>query len=147
MILIAITLIGALIRIYFVARHKGKASLLPIYIAAVLLVAVIAIAAPRAKTSAAANASDNAEVTMAAATAIIQERCSSCHASVPTHAGFQAAPNGIVFDTEQDIIRHAGAINQQSVLTNVMPIGNLTGMTDAVRDLIGRWFQQLGTAQ
>jgi len=36
-ILIAITLIGALIRIYFVARHKGKASLVPIYAAGVLL--------------------------------------------------------------------------------------------------------------
>jgi len=147
LILIAITLIGALIRIYFVARHKGKASLVPIYIAAVLLVAVVTAAAPRVTTSSAAVSGDNTVVTLAAATDIINERCSSCHASKPTHDGFQAPPNGIVFDTEQDIIRHAAAIHQQSVLTRVMPIGNLTGMTDAERELIGRWFQELATTQ
>ena len=37
LVLIAISLAGALIRIYFVARHKGKASMLPIVIAAILL--------------------------------------------------------------------------------------------------------------
>jgi len=28
-------------------------------------------------------------------------------------------------------------------VTKVMPIGNLTGMTEEERELVGRWFQQL----
>jgi len=145
LLLIAITLIGALVRIYFVARHKGKASLVPIFIAAALLAVVVTAATPRIKSSAAVAAGNVNAVTTTAATAVIQQRCSSCHASTPTHDGFQAAPNGIVFDTEQDIIRHAAAIYQQSVVTKVMPIGNLTGMTEEERALIGRWFQQVNT--
>jgi len=143
LILIAITLIGALIRIYFVARHKGKASLVPIYIAAVLLAAVVTAATPRLTTNTSQSGAAGESVTMAAAAEVIEQRCSSCHAGTPTQAGFQTAPMGIVFDTEQDITRHAEAIIEQSVLTKVMPIGNLTGMKDEERDLLGRWFQQL----
>jgi len=144
LILIAITVIGALIRIYFVARHKGKASLVPVYIAAVLSVMVVTAVSPRVKTTTTAATEADAAVSLAAVTVIVKERCSSCHASAPTNDVFQSAPNGIVFDTEQDIIRHAAAINQQSVITNVMPIGNMTGMTDAERETVGRWFRQLG---
>ncbi len=50
-ILIAISLVGALIRIYFVARHKGQASPLPIVIALLLLAAIVAALAPRTETS------------------------------------------------------------------------------------------------
>ena len=47
LILIAISLAGALIRVYFVARHKGRASPLPIVVATGLLLAVAAALAPR----------------------------------------------------------------------------------------------------
>ena len=33
-------------------------------------------------------------------------------------------------------------IKAQSVVSRVMPLGNLTEMTDAERDLIGRWVNQ-----
>ena len=46
-ILIAISVAGALIRVYFVARHTGRASPLPVAIASLLLLAVvIALARP-----------------------------------------------------------------------------------------------------
>jgi len=90
-------------------------------------------------------ASVDGAVPMASVASVIEQRCSSCHASTPTQAGFQAAPKGIVFDTNEDIVRHAVAINQQSVLTNAMPMGNLTQMTDAERELLGQWFRQLST--
>jgi len=47
-ILIAISLAGALIRIYFVARHSGKASPIPLIIAGVLLAGVAALIVPSA---------------------------------------------------------------------------------------------------
>ncbi|MGI9202303.1 MAG: urate hydroxylase PuuD, partial [Woeseiaceae bacterium] len=47
-ILIGITLAGALIRVYFVARHKGAASPVPVVIALLILAGVAALIAPRA---------------------------------------------------------------------------------------------------
>ena len=48
-ILIGISLAGALIRIYFVARHKGRASPLPLVLAVLLLALTAALIAPRAE--------------------------------------------------------------------------------------------------
>ncbi|MCB1808287.1 MAG: urate hydroxylase PuuD, partial [Candidatus Competibacteraceae bacterium] len=47
LILLAISLIGALIRVYFVARHKGPASPWPLLAAALLTLALVAALAPR----------------------------------------------------------------------------------------------------
>ena len=151
LILIAITLIGALIRIYFVARHKGKASLIPIFMALVVLAGVIALAAPKPRApiatgdTSSSTAASLVQVSNAEAHAIVEARCSSCHASIPTQAGFPSAPKGIAFDTEADTIRHAATIHQQSVITRVMPIANLTGMTEEERDMIDYWYRQLKT--
>jgi len=140
LILIAITLIGALIRVYFVARHKGKASLMPIVGAAALLIGIIALMAPSKPTQ---SASDNTKaIAIDTVHNIVMNRCSSCHASEPTQPGFSVAPKGIVFDTAEDTVRQALMIHQQSVVTKAMPIGNLTGMTDPERDIIDQWFQQ-----
>lgn len=136
-ILIAITLAGALIRVYFVARHSGKASPVPAIIALVILLAVAALIAPRAgPTATTAVAFDDVR-------AVVQQRCSSCHASAPTHPAFPAAPGGVVFDSDQQILAEAQRIHQQAVATRVMPIGNLTGMTDAERDLLDRWYRTM----
>ena len=74
---------------------------------------------------------------------IMTERCSTCHASVPSQPGFQAPPKGIVFESEADITRQAQVIHQQTVVTKAMPIGNLSGMTDEERATIDAWFRQL----
>lgn len=141
LILIAITLIGALIRVYFVARHKGKASFTPLIAAFLLLIAVVAIAAPSPIDRTAKNSSSK-RVELAQIHQIVSQRCSSCHANSPTQAGFQSPPKGIVFDSEQDVTRQAAAIYQQTVVTKAMPIGNLTRITDEERELIGIWFEQ-----
>ena len=36
--------------------------------------------------------------------------------------------------------QHAQAVYQQAVVTRVMPMNNSTGITEAERALIGRWF-------
>lgn len=142
LILIAITLIGALIRVYFVARHKGAATLTPLIIASVLLAGIIAIAAPKPIDRSAALAG-SALVSLGEVHQVVTQRCSSCHANSPTQAGFQSAPMGIVFESEDDVMRQAAIIYQQTVVTKAMPIGNLTGITDEERALIGTWFEQM----
>lgn len=74
--------------------------------------------------------------------AIINQRCVGCHSANPTIPGFNTAPFGITFDTEAQIRAHAADIYQNAVVTQFMPFGNMTGMTDAERALIGTWFNQ-----
>ena len=140
LILIALTLIGALVRIYFVARHKGKASLLPLFLALTVLAGIVTLIAPRQSDRLASISSGN--VQMATIQSIITERCSSCHASSPTQNGFAAPPKGIVLESEEDITRHAYTIHQQTVVTRAMPVGNLTGITESERATIDAWFNQ-----
>ena len=136
-ILAAITLAGALIRIYFVARHKGQASPLPVIVAMLLLAAIAVTIAPRS-TSASSDA-----VAFADVRAVVQHRCTSCHASVPTHPAFPAAPGGVVLETDAQIVAEATRIHQQTVVTRVMPIGNLTGISEEERSVIDRWYTSL----
>ncbi len=148
LILIAITLIGALIRVYFVARHKGRASPLPILAAGLILFSIIALMAPSSNELTASTSgngvSNSADaVDIETIHGIVVSRCSSCHASVPSQAGFASAPKGIVFESQDDVVRQAVAIYQQTVITKAMPIGNLTGITEKERNTIGQWFQQL----
>jgi uncharacterized membrane protein len=135
-ILIAISLIGALIRVYFVARHKGQASLLPIVIAALLLAGLAAAIAPRPQ-----SASDTA-VSFAQVRDVVTMHCTGCHADSPAHPAFSAAPLGVVLDTDERILAEVARIHHQTVVTRVMPIGNPTGMTDEERQIIDHWYQE-----
>ena len=135
LILIAISLAGALIRIYFVARHKGKASLLPVAIAVAILVAVAVAIAPRPQTA------SGGDVSFSQVRNVINARCASCHSEAPVHPAFPVAPLGIVFDTQEQIINEAQRIYQQTVVTRVMPIGNLTSMTEEERQIIATWYE------
>jgi uncharacterized membrane protein len=133
-ILIAISLAGALIRIYFVARHSGKASPAPLIIGGVLLAAVAAMIAPST------SAAPREAVSFNDVRTIVVHRCTSCHSAQPTHPAFPAAPGGVVLDTDAQIVAEAQRIQQQ-VSTGIMPIGNLTNMTDEERATIDLWWR------
>ena len=135
-ILIAISLAGALIRVYFVNRHKGAASPLPLVVACVVLLAIVFAIAPRGNA-----AGSVANVDFDVVRGVVHERCTSCHAAAPKHPGFQAAPAGVALETDAQINAEALRIYQQTVVTRVMPIGNLTGITEEEREIIGRWYQ------
>lgn len=136
-ILIGISLVGALIRIYFVARHKGKASLLPVILSVLLLAVIAAAIAPRPK------AANGAEASFDQVRNVVNARCTACHSEAPVHPAFPAPPLGVILDTDERILAEAARIHQQTVVTRVMPIGNLTAMTDEERQIIDRWYQSL----
>jgi len=137
LILVAFSLAGALIRGYFVARHKGKASPLPIVIAIIILLATAAALAPGSE------ARSSQQVSLEEVRPIIMERCTNCHSSAPTHVAFPAAPAGVMLDTDSQIETEATRIHQQTVVLKAMPIGNLTQMTDEERALIDAWYRGL----
>ena len=140
-ILIAISLAGALIRIYFVARHKGKASPITVVIALILLATTAVLIAPHSQENVAKAA------TFSQVRNVINARCTSCHSSAPVHPAFPAAPLGVTFDTDEQILAEADRIYLQTVVTRVMPIGNLTAMTDEERQIIAQWYRSLESEQ
>lgn len=69
---------------------------------------------------------------------VIKERCVECHSATPTSNMFATAPAGVMLDTAEEIQTNAPRIQSQ-VQTRVMPLGNLTKMTDEERALVVDW--------
>ena len=73
---------------------------------------------------------------------VIQERCAVCHSAKPTSPLFSAAPAGVMFDTPEQIRLQAARIQAQAVASQIMPLGNITQMTQQERELVGAWITQ-----
>ncbi|MEO1036596.1 MAG: urate hydroxylase PuuD [Pseudomonadota bacterium] len=138
LILVGLTVAGALIRVWFVARHKGPASPWTLVAAGAIFAAIIAVTSPTMSRPSDVDVSSNAG--FADVFSIVQSRCTGCHANEPTYPGFVSPPGGVVFETPDDVVTQANDIYQQSVVTRIMPVGNLTDMQDDERTLIGAWF-------
>jgi len=133
LVLLAIGLLAAFARHFFNLRHRGR-TVWAIPAGAALGVLVLAVViAPRRPD--AADAPAFAEVQ-----AIVVQRCAGCHAEHPTRDGFAVAPKNVLLHTPEAIAAQAQKIYEQAVATRAMPIGNLTGMTDAERAKLGAWF-------
>lgn len=76
------------------------------------------------------------------ANTVIQARCVSCHSASPTDDQWTAAPNGVMYDTPEQIAAMADKIMTRAVRTRTMPQGNKTGMTDEERTVLKRWILQ-----
>ena len=132
LVLVAILLLAAYVRHFFNLRHQGRtvwAIPASVVLAAVALAVVIAPAAPGSAQ----------KFTFAQVQGIVATRCATCHAEAPTQPGFTLAPKGLKLETPAQIIASAPKINEQSVVTRTMPIGNLTLMTDAERAVLAAW--------
>jgi uncharacterized membrane protein len=134
LVIVAILLLAAFVRHFFNLRHKGRTVwAIPAAAAAATLALAVAIS-PRLPDAA-------RDYTFAEVEAIVAARCATCHAERPTHAGFAVAPKGFLLDSPTRIAAGAARINEQAVLTRTMPIGNLTGMTDAERGTLAAWIR------
>ena len=71
------------------------------------------------------------------------QRCLPCHSANPTQPGYDAPPAGITFDSRDQIVARADAIEEQAVRTTAMPLGNVTRMTDTERETLGAWLASL----
>jgi uncharacterized membrane protein len=138
LILVVLLVIGAWVRHFFNLRQLGR-TVWAIPITAALAIAALAILIrPQSESAAGATPVQFAQVAR-----IIDERCTACHSQQPTKVA--AAPKGIKLDTPAEIKAQAAGIEQQAVQTHAMPLGNVTGMTQGERDLLGRWIAQGAT--
>jgi uncharacterized membrane protein len=143
-ILVALSIAGAAIRVYFVSRHKGKGSTTALLLGAGSLVVVAISIAPVARPLQAAT--ENPADQFARVMQVMQSRCTGCHAAQPTQPGFVSAPKGIMLDTPGRVAIQADLIYQQ-VSSHAMPLGNLTQMTEQERQVIIAWHDAGGRSQ
>ena len=146
-VLIVMMLAGALIRQFFVMRHGYKLgrSGHPWPYAAVGVVAIIGAivwlrpAPTEAGTGALAAATPAAVAAGAASQGlsevrqVVEQRCLMCH-------GAAVQMKNVRLDSPAGLKQHAQAVYQQAVVARTMPMNNATGITEAERALIGRWF-------
>jgi uncharacterized membrane protein len=133
LVLLAFMALGALVRHIFNLRHQGRdlRRIAAIVVAGGVVLIVALAPQPQAAGLTAAD--------FPAVQQVFQARCVTCHSSHPTNPGFTVAPKGVMFDTEAEIVANAQRAYEQVVVTKAMPLGNVTGITDAERELIGRW--------
>ena len=132
--LVAMTAAGALIRVWFVMRHEGRAPAWVWGLGAALICLAIYLLSPRIHTAA-------EKVGFPEVKRVIDTRCVSCHADKPSFQGLTEAPKGVKLDTAERIRAQRVTIHQQTVLAKAMPPGNLTAMTDDERALLDRWLR------
>ncbi len=136
LVLAAVFIATFLVRHWFNAKHTGArpdwrlwpAAAVPMALAALLTV----LGQPRA-------AAGSGPVSFAEVQHIVGQRCAVCHAARPSFDGISEAPKGILLDTPRRIAALAPQIYQQAVVTRVMPLNNLTGITEQERAQLAQW--------
>ncbi len=141
LVLVLLALVSIAVRHYFNVRHLGNRLAWILPVAFLAMVGLMWLTAPRPAGQSGILVSD------AEASTIVTTHCAGCHAASPTYPGFATAPKGIELDTLDKIRIHRDAINQVTVMTKTMPLGNLTGMLDEERTVLGRWVQLQENAQ
>ncbi|HEX2724089.1 MAG TPA: urate hydroxylase PuuD [Gemmatimonadaceae bacterium] len=96
-----------------------------------------------ARTKSASIISSGGPVSFEDARHVLDRRCAVCHSERPSDDTFGAAPGGVMFDTRAQIESRAARILQRAVITRSMPPSNRTNISDAERELLGRWAAQV----
>ncbi len=138
-ILAAISIASAGIKHWLNLREQGRYSVWVMPVSVLILLATAYVTAPskpgECKTS----------ISFTQVNAIVQSRCISCHSSKPTDDVTTTPPNGVTYDTPENIVKLKDKIMQRVVLTKTMPQNNKTNMTLEERELIRCWIEQGGS--
>ncbi len=137
LILIIISVGTAGVKHYLNLREKGELAVWIMPVSVIILLAGAFISAPPKDPGAC-----NSKIEFSEVNAIVQARCVSCHSSKPTDDVYKAPPNGVMYDTPDDIAKKKDLIMQRVVVTKTMPQNNKTNMTDKERDIIRCWIEQ-----
>ncbi|MDO9402915.1 MAG: urate hydroxylase PuuD [Polaromonas sp.] len=152
LVLILMMLAGAAIRQFFVLRHGYKLGRnrhpLPYAMVGVVVIGAVIVWMKPAPAPAVVPAAPGASAPAAGAAAaaavaaggyaqlqpVLEQRCYLCH-------GAQLQMKNIRLDSPALVKQHAAAIYQQAAVMKTMPMNNASGMTDAERQLVKKWFE------
>jgi uncharacterized membrane protein len=129
LVLLLMMAAGALIRQFFLLRHKGVVNWWWPLAGCVLIAGTVVWMAPQPKPAAAVPAT----IEFAQVRAVIEQRCVLCHNA-------QVAQKNVALHTPALVQQHALQIYEQSVVQKLMPLNNATAITDAERELLRAWF-------
>ncbi|MGI9412335.1 MAG: urate hydroxylase PuuD [Hyphomicrobiales bacterium] len=140
LVAIGVVVAGGLIRHFFNQFDADKLDwsgrvALPMGVLAIL--ALIVVTAGRV-----GGAGGGEKVAFTSVHGVIMTHCVSCHSASPANEDFEEAPGGVMFDSADDIRRRASQILAQTVLSDAMPLGNMTEMTEDERKLLADWVAQ-----
>jgi uncharacterized membrane protein len=133
LVLVLIMLAGALIRQFFVVKHKGRWDYKYWAMASVILIGVTVWLAPSPSKTSAVAASANTP-TYAEIKPIIEARCAMCHNA-------QVQMKNVALHTPELLTQHAQNVYQQVVVTRAMPMNNSTQITEEERARLAAWFK------
>jgi len=135
LVLVAIMVAGALIRLSFALRHKALAYGKPVpwhYAALGTLLLGVTIWAIRPDIKPVAALA--APVSFAQVQGVIVQRCAMCH-----NEALQS--KNVALHTPELIKQHALTVYQQASVLKLMPMNNATQITEEERALIKRWYE------
>ncbi len=137
LVLIAIVLITAAIRQYFVLRHFGQQKPM-IFVGAIVATIALAYAISPEKVEL-SEAQKQQQVTTEQVQSIIEQRCSSCHSDNNTDEIFTSAQSGISFTDIASIEQWSPRIKARVIDAKDMPFMNKTQMTEQERNTLAIW--------
>ena len=136
-VLLLIMLGGAAIRQFFVVRHRFKLgnarNPIPYALFGIAVLGLTIVWMKPEPAAAPAPGVAQQKVSFAEIQKVLAQRCYMCH-------GAQVQMKNVRLDSPDQVAAHAQAVYQQVVVTKIMPMNNATGITDAERALIGKWF-------
>ena len=103
LVLSIISLGAAGVKHYLNLREKKQQSAWVMPVSVIILLAACFVSAPAANPNAC-----KSSVSFARINTIIQDRCISCHSAKPTDDVYKVAPNGVTYDTPNDIVKKIG---------------------------------------
>lgn len=139
-ILASLFLASGLFRHYLNLKEKGKEANWIIPISTFIVFTLGYVTSPTYN-----NSSDDLieNVTFNQVNQVMQLRCITCHSANPSDETWKSAPNGVKFDTKEEILLKKEKIMARVVTTKNMPLGNKTNMTEEERLLVKSWIVQL----
>ncbi|RYE03807.1 MAG: hypothetical protein EOP61_03135 [Sphingomonadales bacterium] len=134
LVLALLGLTGVAVRHVFNLRHREQSTGRAMVIAAAMaLISVTYVSMEKGRTAAAR------PVAFVEVQPIVAKHCATCHSATPTHPEFPVAPLGLKLDTYDQAKAAAPRIKAMAVDSEVMPLGNVTGMTKVEREQLGAW--------
>ena len=137
-VLAVIALASAGIKHYWNLIERGRTKTYILVVSVVMLLSLALVTSPAFEKQ-----MDLAiPVSFAEAKAVIDLRCIQCHSASPTDDVWKTAPNGVMYDTPEQVKNMSDKIMARAVRSKTMPQGNKTNMTDEERLVLKRWIMQ-----
>jgi uncharacterized membrane protein len=134
-VLALLGLTGVAIRHIFNLRHRERPTGRAIALATIMAaVSVTYVTLEKNR-----GAASPGHVTYADIKPLLERHCIACHSPKPSQAGYTTPPLGLVLTDYAHASAAAPKIRTMAVDSEIMPLGNLSGMTKPEREKLGAW--------